>query len=60
MIRFASVIVLATFLTVAFVAPISFANEPTPTEQKEKKDVNSGKADEGSQKKDEKKDMSGK
>lgn len=59
MIRFASMIILATFLTVAFGAPTSFANEPTPTEQKEKKDVSGGKADEG-KKKDEKKDMGGK
>ena len=60
MIRFAHVIVLAAFLAVGLGAPMSFAAEPTPTEQKEKKDVNSGKADDESKKKDEKKGMDGK
>ena len=55
MIRFAHVIVLAAFLAVGIGAPISFAGEPTPAEQKEKKDVNSGKADDDSKKKEEKK-----
>jgi hypothetical protein len=59
MIRLAHMILLAAFLAVAVGPPMSFAGEPTPSEQKEKKDVNSGKADEG-QKKDEKKDMGGK
>jgi hypothetical protein len=58
MIRFAHMIVLAAFLAVGLGVPMSFATEPTPAEQKEKKDVNSGKADEG--KKAEKKDMGGK
>ena len=47
MIRFAHMIVLAAFLAVGLGVPMSFAAEPTPAEQKEKKDVNSGKADEG-------------
>jgi hypothetical protein len=59
MIRFAHMIVLAAFLAVGVGAPMSFTGDPTPSEQKEKKDVNSGKADEG-KKKDEKKDMGGK
>jgi len=46
------------FLAVGVGAPVSFAGEPAPAEQKEKKDLNSGKAeDEG--KKDDKK-MGGK
>ena len=52
--RFAHIIVLAAFLAVSVGAPVSFAGEPAPAEQKEKKDLNSGKAeDEG--KKDDKK-----
>ena len=47
MIRFAHMIVLAAFLAVGLGAPMGFATEPTPAEQKEKKDANSGKADEG-------------
>jgi len=60
MIRFAHMIILAAFLAVGFAAPMSFAAEPTPAEQKEKKDVSGGKADDGSKKKDEKKGMDGK
>ena len=62
MTRFAHMVVLAAFLTVAFSVPMTFASEPAPAEQKdqkEKKDTTSGKADED-KKKDEKKDMSGK
>ena len=59
MIRFAHLTILAAFLAVGFGAPMSFATEPTPAEQKEKKDVSGGKADE-SKKKDEKKGMDGK
>ena len=52
--RFAHILVLAAFLAVSVGAPVSFASEPAPAEQKEKKDLNSGKAeDEG--KKDDKK-----
>jgi hypothetical protein len=60
MIRFAPLIILAAFLAVGFGAPMSFATEPTPAEQKEKKDVSGGKADDESKKKDEKKGMDGK
>jgi hypothetical protein len=59
MTRFVHMVVLAAFLAVGFGIPMSFANEPTPAEQKEKKDMSSGKADED-KKKDEKKDMGGK
>ena len=41
------------FLAVGVGAPVSFAGEPAPAEQKEKKDLNSGKAEDDS-KKDEK------
>jgi len=51
--RFAHVLVLAAFLAVGVGAPVSFAGEPAPAEQKEKKDLNSGKAEDDS-KKDEK------
>ena len=60
MIRFAHMIVLAAFLAVGLGVPMSFAAEPTPAEQKDKKDLNSGKADDEGKKKDEKKDMGGK
>ena len=55
MIRFAHVIVLAAFLAVGLGASISFAGEPTPAEQKEKKDANTGKADDESKNKENKK-----
>ena len=58
MTRFAHMVVLAAFLTVGFGVPMTFASEPAPAEQKEKKDMTSGKADDG--KKDEKKNISGK
>jgi len=44
MIRFAHIIVLVAFLAVGIGAPVSSASEPAPTEQKDKKDTNSGKA----------------
>jgi hypothetical protein len=59
MIRFAHMLVLAAFLVGGFGVPMSFADEPTPTEEKGKKDMNGGKADDD-KKKDEKKDMGGK
>lgn len=59
MTRFAHMLVLASFLTVGFGVPMTFASEPAPVEQKEKKDMTSGKADD-EKKKDEKKDMGGK
>ena len=55
MARFAHIIVLAAFLAVGIGASVSFASEPTPAEQKEKKDLNTGKADDEAKKKDEKK-----
>ncbi len=58
MTRLAHMAILAAFLAVGLAAPIAFAGEPAPAEQKEKKDMTSSKADEG--KKDEKKDMGGK
>jgi len=59
MTRFAHIIVLAAFLAVGIGAPVSFAGEPAPTEQKDKKDTNTGKAEDDG-KKDEKKSMGGK
>jgi hypothetical protein len=50
---------LAAFLTVGVGAPMTFANEPAPGEQKDKKDMNGGKADDDAKKND-KKDMGGK
>ncbi len=58
MIRFAHMIVLAAFLSVGLGVPVIFAEEPTPIEEKEKKDTTAPKADDD--KKDEKKDMGGK
>lgn len=59
MTRFISMFALAAFLSVGFAPAMSFATEPAPTEQKEKKDVNGGKADE-EKKKDDKQGVSGK
>jgi len=56
MTRYASFIALAAFLTFGLGTAMSFAGEPTPAEQKEKKDTTSSKA-EDDQKKTEKKDM---
>lgn len=58
MIRFASLIALAAFLTFGIGTAVSFAGDPAPTEQKDKKDTTGPKA--GDEKKDEKKDMGGK
>ena len=60
MTRYASFIALAAFLTFGFGATASFANEPAPAEQKDKKDMSGSKTDDDSKKKDEKKDMGGK
>jgi len=60
MTRYASFIALAAFLTFGLGTAVSFAGEPAPAEQKEKKDTTSGKADDDQKKKDEKKDMGGK
>ncbi len=54
--RFIHMATLAAFLTVGFGMPLTFAGEPTPAEQKDKKDMAGPKAD-GDQK--EKKDQSG-
>lgn len=45
MARFAHIVVFAAFLALGIAAPLSFAPEPTPAEQKDKKDTNSGKAE---------------
>ena len=55
MTRFAHMVVLAAFLAVGFGIPMTFASEPAPAEQKEKKDTTSSTADE-----EKKKDMGGK
>ncbi|HLA61363.1 MAG TPA: hypothetical protein VK626_03875 [Nitrospiraceae bacterium] len=59
MTRYASFIALAAFLTFGLGTAMSFAAEPVPAEQKDKKDMSSSKADD-EKKKDEKKDMGGK
>lgn len=58
MTRFASVIALTAFLTFGLGTAISFAGDPAPAEQKDKKDMTGPKADD--EKKNEKKDMGGK
>lgn len=60
MIRFARFIALAAFLTFGFSPAISFASEPAPTEEKEKKDMSGSKADDNGKNKEEKKEMGGK
>lgn len=57
MTRFTHMLVLAAFLTVGFGLPMTFANQPAPAEQKDKKDKAGTKAD--GEKKDEKRDMGG-
>jgi hypothetical protein len=59
MTRYASFIALAAFLTFGLGTAVSFAAEPVPAEQKDKKDMSGSKADDD-KKKDEKKDMGGK
>ena len=59
MTRFAHLIVLAAFLALGVGAPVSFATEPAPAEQKEKKDSGGSKATDEN-KKDDKKGMGGK
>jgi hypothetical protein len=59
MTRYASFIALAAFLTFGLGTAVSFASEPVPAEQKDKKDMSGSKADD-EKKKDEKKDMGGK
>ena len=60
MTRYASFIALAAFLTFGLGTAVSFAGEPAPAEQKDKKDMSGSKADDDQKKKDEKKDMGGK
>jgi hypothetical protein len=59
MIRAAYMVVLAAFLTAGFSVPMTFASEPAPAEEKEKKDTTGGKADD-EKKTDEKNGMGGK
>jgi hypothetical protein len=59
MTRYACFIALAAFLTFGLGTAVSFAAEPVPAEQKDKKDMSGSKADDD-KKKDEKKDMGGK
>ncbi|HSA62187.1 MAG TPA: hypothetical protein VLE03_08100 [Nitrospiraceae bacterium] len=59
MTRYAGFIALAAFLTFGLGTAASFAGEPAPAEQKEKKDANGPKADDD-KKKDDKKEMGGK
>lgn len=59
MTRIISMFALAAFLSVGFGAAMTFATEPAPVEQKEKKDMNGGKADE-EKKKEDKQGVSGK
>jgi hypothetical protein len=56
MTRFASFIALAAFLTFGLGTAVSFASEPAPVEQKDKKDMSGSKADD-SKNKNEKKEM---
>ena len=57
MTRYAHLIALAALLTFGAGATVSFADEPSPAEQKEKKDISGSKADDDSKKKDDKKEM---
>lgn len=56
---YTSIIALAAFLTLGIGTALSFAGDPAPAEQKEKKDMAGSKADD-QKKKDDKKDMGGK
>ena len=63
MIRYASFIALAAFLSFGLGTALSFAGEPAPAEQKEKKDkkdMSGSKADDEKKKDEKKKDMGGK
>jgi hypothetical protein len=57
--RFVHMIALAAFLTVGFGVPMTFANEPAPAEQKEKKDMAGTKADPTPAEQKDKKDTAG-
>ena len=56
MTRYAQFVALAAFLTFGLGTAVTFAGEPAPAEQKDKKDMSGSKADDDSMKKDEKKD----
>ncbi len=58
--RFVHMMVLAAFLAVGVGVPLSFATEPAPAEQKEKKDSMGSKLYADEEKKADKKDMGGK
>lgn len=58
MTRYASFLALAAFLTFGLGTAVSFAGEPAPAEQKNKKEISGSKADD--EKKNEKKEMGGK
>jgi len=58
MTRVASLLALTAFLTFGIGTAISFAGDPAPAEQKDKKDMTGPKADD--EKKNEKKDIGGK
>ncbi len=58
MTRYACFLALAAFLTFGLGTAMSFAGEPAPAEQKEKKETSGSKADD--EKKNEKKEMGGK
>jgi len=60
MTRYASFIALAAFLTFGLGTAVSFAGEPAPAEQKDKKDISGSKADDEKKKDEKKKDMGGK
>ena len=57
--QLASLVALTAFLTLGLGTTLVSANEPAPTEQKEKKDMG-GKLNAEDEKKNEKKDMGGK
>lgn len=59
MTRFASMIALAAFLTFGLGTVASFANEPAPAEQKDRKDQSGTKAEPASGEQKEKKDQAG-
>lgn len=59
MARYAQFVALAAFLTFGLGTAVTFAGEPAPAEQKDKKDMSGSKADDDNKKKDEKKDMGG-
>jgi len=57
--RLSGLMALVAFLSFGTLSTLTFANEPAPAEQKDKKDTSAPKLS-GDEKKDEKKDQSGK